>query len=283
MISSQEEAYIYQNAIIPEQLPHYVEAVTRAESSLFQDCLVYRRDNHITLIAYPLGWEAGKLIYDETWLAAIISEFQNEFEPQVLSVISPVTGDMFEDWVLKGEDHYHRLDLKFLKPGKKLRNIIRRAQGELTVSVGDPFDCRYKQLVNQFLKTNKVSVETRAIFKKLPRIVRNPDCVIFSAKDRRGKLVAFDVFEFGAEKTAFYLFNFFSRSNYVPGASDLLLSYGVDYARQHGKRFLNLGLGIHPGIERFKQKWGSQSFIKYFAFQKEPEIEEAVDVLYAKI
>lgn len=283
MISPKEKAYISENAIIPEQLPHYVEAVTQAETSLFHDCLVYRQDDHITLIAYPFGWEAGKMIYDETWLSELISELQNEFKPQVLSVISPFQGDLLNDWVIKGEDHYYRLDLKLLKPGKKLRNIIRRAQGELTVSVGDSFDCRYKQLVNQFLKKNKVSAETRSIFKKLPRIVHNPECEIFSAKDRRGKLVAFDVFDFSAEKTAFYLFNFVSRINYVPGASDLLLAYGVDYARQHGQRFLNLGLGIHPGIERFKQKWGSQPFLKYFAFYKEPEIEEAVDALYAKI
>lgn len=283
MISAQEKALIYQNAIIPEQLPHYVEAVTQAETFLFEECPVYVRGGHITLVAYPLGRSSDLFEGDNSWLVELLAELQRKFDPQVFAVISPMQNALFSSWDLKGEDQYYRLDLDSVRPDKKLRNIIHRAQTELSVSFQEKFDCRHKRLVNEFLRTHKVSPETHSIFKRLPRIIRHPECVLISAVNLHRQLVAFDVFDFSAAETGFYLFNFFSRSHYVPGASDLLLWHGIDYARQHGKKRLNLGLGIHPGIERFKQKWGSQPYLKYFAFQKEPDVEEAVDALYAKI
>jgi hypothetical protein len=38
-------------------------------------------------------------------------------------------------------------------------------------------------------------------------------------------------------------------------------------ARSRGKSNLQLGLGVNPGIRRFKQKWGGQPFLDYFAWE----------------
>jgi hypothetical protein len=49
----------------------------------------------------------------------------------------------------------------------------------------------------------------------------------------------------------------------VPGASDLLFNEMVKLAQSEGKQAINLGLGIHPGIRRFKEKWGGQPFLAH--------------------
>ena len=285
MISSLEQSFIYQHAYIPEHLSHYVQAVTQAEAFFIQGCLVYVREAHLSLVAYPITTDPSfrDSELEESWLLELLSDLQQAYEPQVISVISPIRLDGLRGWELVGEDQYYQLQIDQVKPDKKIRNLIQRAERECIVESDQTFDCRYKKLVNEFLKTHRVSAETRSIFKRLPRISKNPGCVLISAFNQHRKLVAFDIFDFSAAHTGFYLFNFYSRRHYVPGASDLLLSHGIQLAHQQGKKFLNLGLGIHPGIEMFKQKWGSQPFMRYYAYQKEPEIDQAEDVLFGKL
>ena len=77
---------------------------------------------------------------------------------------------------------------------------------------------------------------------------------------RMRELVAFDVAEFGAKYYAIYMFNFSSKDRYIPGASDLLLSGVINQAITEQKKYINLGLGISPGVTFFKKKWGGTPF-----------------------
>ena len=87
--------------------------------------------------------------------------------------------------------------------------------------------------------------------------------LLLSARNHEGRLIAFDVADYGSKDYAFYMFNFASREHYIPGASDLLLNELVTIAQQKGKRFINLGLAINAGITFFKQKWGGVSFLNH--------------------
>ena len=49
----------------------------------------------------------------------------------------------------------------------------------------------------------------------------------------------------------------------VPGASDLLFEEMVKLSQSQGKKAINLGLGVHAGIRRFKEKWGGVPFLPY--------------------
>ena len=90
--------------------------------------------------------------------------------------------------------------------------------------------------------------ETRYIFERVPAYVRAAATArAFSARDRKGRLVAFDVADFSADEYAFYPFNFRTRAGYVPGTSDLLLRDLALAARAESKHYLNLGLGISEG------------------------------------
>jgi hypothetical protein len=50
---------------------------------------------------------------------------------------------------------------------------------------------------------------------------------------------------------------------HVPGASDLLFQEMTNLAQAEGKGTLNLGLGVHPGVRRFKEKWGGTPFLTH--------------------
>lgn len=95
-------------------------------------------------------------------------------------------------------------------------------------------------------------------------------------------LVAFNIVDMGSADYAFYLFNFRSVTENVPGASDLLFYEMVSLAQSKGKGAINLGLGIHPGIRRFKEKWGGVYFLPYASAlirRQPPELKSLFDKL----
>ena len=86
----------------------------------------------------------------------------------------------------------------------------------------------------------------------------------------------------GSASYAFYLFNIRSPKVNVPGASDLLFHEMVRLAQAEGKKALNLGLGIHPGVRRFKEKWGGTPFLNHasaFVARKTVEMGRLADKL----
>ena len=80
---------------------------------------------------------------------------------------------------------------------------------------------------------------------------------------KSGRLVAYSIVDLGSARYAFYQFNFRSPKWPVPGASDLLLDRMVRMAQAEGKQAMNLGLGVHAGIRRFKEKWGGRAFLEH--------------------
>ena len=83
---------------------------------------------------------------------------------------------------------------------------------------------------------------------------------------RKGaQVAAFTITDMGSADYAFYMFNFRSTKHLIPGASDLLFNEMVNMSQSEGKKAINLGLGIHPGIRRFKEKWGGVPFLTHAA------------------
>ena len=102
---------------------------------------------------------------------------------------------------------------------------------------------------------------------------------VLNARDSAGKLVAFDIADFGAKHYAFYMFNFRSRQHHVPGTSDLLLQALIKEAEQQGKTYVNLGLGINQGVAFFKKKWGGQPFLNHEFLLYRPSFPTLFDSL----
>lgn len=259
MLSATEQDFVAARAYVPEHVPGYVCAISSAEPFLMGDYLCYRDEGAIVFIGYPLSAP-----FDETAMARALSAAIARFAPESVAVTAPRLSAPGEPCRADETDRYYRLDLPAHRPNRNVEGMIRRASRELEVERGARFGEEHARVIAEFLASRPLGEEIRSIFERVPVYVSAVStAAVFGARDRGGNLVAFDVAEFGARDYAFYQYNFVSRSRYVPGAADLLLHEVIRAARDRGKRYVNLGLGVNEGLTRFKRKWGAVPFLDY--------------------
>ena len=282
MITADKLAHIHRHAYVPEHITAYVTAVSDAEPYLFEPFLCYKKQDTLIFIGYPLGEP-----FEEKRMKKVLDRVIKELKPARMALTAPsVSASILKDRTReeKRSDTYYRLDAASFFVSQNARNMINRASRLLTVETVD--ECREEHLllIAEFLETHRIGKDTQYIFERIPAYVAASETVaIMNARDDKGKLIAFDVAEFGAKDYAFYMFNFVSRRSYVPGVSDLLLNSLIRSAQERGKRFVNLGLGISKGVTFFKKKWGGFPFLAYEYCQYELRLKPTMDDLWGKL
>jgi hypothetical protein len=279
MITASQQNYISDHAYIPEHIPQYVTAISQAEPFLFGDFLGYAKKGHFTFVGYPL-----KEPFEENRLRSALGDGIKRFHPESVSLIAPSVPSSINDRMHPPSDHYYRLDLSSISISQKLRNMLKRADRELSVERSNPFDEEHRKMIAEFLKTHPVDEAGGFIFNRINEYLSSsPNVRVFDARNEKGELVAFDVAEFTPKDYALYMFNFGSEARYVPGASDLLLSEVIKQAKAESKKYINLGLGINPGVTFFKKKWGAVAFLPYASCMYHPQRKENLDALLQKL
>jgi hypothetical protein len=279
MMTPDEREYVEEKAYLPEHIPKYVSAISMTEPFLFDDYIVHTKRDHLIFVGYPLQEP-----FNEKRMGMAFEDAMKCFKPGSVALIAP----MIPSWVngrdTPPSDHYYRLDLSALSISQKLRNMLTRASRELSLEKDRRFGREHKKLVGNFLKAHPVDEGTQVIFKRIDKYLSSSTTAwIFNARSRKGELVAFDVAEFEARDYAIYMFNFTSEALYVPGASDLLLSEVIREAKKDRKKFVNLGLGINPGVTFFKKKWGGVPFLPYASYLYQPSRRENLETLLQKL
>jgi hypothetical protein len=269
MLNRGEEAFIAEYAYLPEHVPGYLVPFADLEPCLTGAYLYYRGRNELSLIGYPLGedFDAGELV-------SIFGRLIKKYNPAALKVIAPEVPVVNGYQVTRREsDRYSRLDLKQFKIRPKLENMLRRARQELEVVISPKYTLEHHRLLIQFLEIKNLPAEVVNFLHRIPDYLAfSPTAALIEARRcNQGELVAYNIAEFGAGEYSFYLFNITrGGSNYVPGASDLLMAGLIDLARQQQKKYLNMGLGVNPGVEKFKSKWGAKHFLQYYFVAARP-------------
>lgn len=259
MLSPAEEAFLARHAYVPEHLPGYVAAVSAVEPHLVDGYLCYQAGETLIFIGYPLG--RG---FEGADLARTISAAVARFRPRQVALTAPALPDLTPCCEVCARDAYYRLDLAGVCVPAKERSLIRRAGRELRVEQGGRLDAAHEALIAEFLASHGVAGDARRIYERMPAYVAGGGTArLFSARDPAGELAAFAVADLGGATYAFYQFSIRSVRLPVPGASDLLLTEVIAAARRAGKTYLNLGLGVHAGVRRFKEKWGAEAFLPY--------------------
>jgi hypothetical protein len=257
MITPAQEDFIKSAAYVPEHMPGYGTAISGGETFLLENYTCYREKEFLIFIGYPLQDP-----FDETKMEEILAAAIKRFTPSRVALIAPSISR--RDGERGDSDAYYQLDLDTLKIQAKVKNMIQRASQELQVGKGREFLREHRRLVEDFLKTRQLSEGTHTIFQKIHEYLASvPTAWVFSARAHDGRLAGFDIAEFGAKNYAFYMFNFRSSQNAAPGTSDLLLYELIQEAKQQGKRFINLGLGVNAGVTFFKRKWGGRPFLNH--------------------
>jgi hypothetical protein len=259
MITAAEKEFIGTHAHVPEHLPGYVQAISQAEPHLLGHYLCFCGEDALIFNGYPL-----ESSFDETVMMEAVESAVLRFKPKQVALIAPTIPKRLVPGQPRERDDYYRLDLSRVPCDAKLKNMLRRAGKELHVESGRDIREEHVRLVSEFLDARPVGGEIRYIFERIPAYVSAVSSAhVFSVRGRDGALVAFDVADFGAGEYAFYQFNFRLQKHSVPGASDLLLHEVITAAQREGKAFINLGLGISPGVAFFKEKWGGRPFLSY--------------------
>jgi hypothetical protein len=259
MITTAQEDYIEHHAYVPEHIPQYVAPISATEPHLFGKFLVYAKKGHFILVGYPLNES-----FEEKRLERALEDAVESLKPESVSLIAPAIPPSLRQDPQSPADNYYRLDLSTISISQKLRNMLRRAGREISIGKNLQFGGEHKKMVDAFLKTHSADEETRFIFQRIDAyLASSKTAAIFEARSGDGELVAFDIAEFKPRDYAVYMFNFRSESRYIPGASDLLLSAVMGQAIAEGKKYINLGLGINPGVAFFKAKWGGVAFLPH--------------------
>lgn len=259
MITAPDERFIIDQAYVPEHLPGYVHAISQAEPHLLGAYLCFHVEDSLMFNGYPLG-----SAFDSQTMLDTLATATTRFKPRDVALIAPTIPPERLGRQIPERDRYYRLDLSQVRLDAKLRNLLRRAARELHLERSGGIQDEHLRLIEGFVNTHPLDEETKYIFGRIPAYLSAVSSAqVFSVCNAAGRLVAFDVAEFGAREYAFYQFNFRSREHHVPGGSDLLLHGVISAAREQGKRFLNLGLGINEGVRYFKEKWGGTPFLKY--------------------
>jgi hypothetical protein len=268
VIKERDLRYVAEHAYVPEHMVGYGTAVSGAEPFFRNDFLSYVINGHLIFIGYSLGPTSPRQL--EKALQNTISGSN----PRRVTVISPAAPASADPESAQGVDSYYRLDVGSATTTQKVRNMITRAGRELEVRKTRIFREEHQRLAGKLTSRSAIEEGSRLIFSRIPRYLEtSPTALLFEARNRQGDLVAFDVAEFGAREYAFYLFNFRCREHYVPGASDLLFSALLGEARERGKRYINMGLGMNDGVTFFKVKWGSSRFLAHQVFTWERKID----------
>ncbi len=259
MLSGHEAFYVCTHAWVPEHLVDYVATVSGKEAFLVGDFVCYRGQGVVLVVGYPLGqtFEIHELI--ET-----LEHIKKEIRPSRLFLIAPEIPSWEGLRPTGASDSYFRLDLVGFRPSPKVQNMLRRASRELDVLESSQAGKEHEALLEEFLASKRLSGESQRILKALPRYVEEvAGSILFDAYDKKGRLASFCVGQMGAGDWAFYMFHVNSPYLRVPGSSDLVLGAFLNKAMEQKKRFVNLGLGVNPGVSFFKKKWGASSFVDY--------------------
>jgi len=278
VITESELQFVHEKAYIPEHLPEYVTSIVDAEPFLFKDFLLYRRKRGIVIVGYPLNYSLNEKNLqqpnlDVQAIGQTINQIVEQYKPTEVSAMAPALPPNFTECPTE-TDWFYFLDLTSFSPTKKLRNLLKKAERQLTIEVGKDFQREHHRLMQFFIRNHDLNKSSITIFERAHHCLRSETALLFSARNAHGELVAYCIGELGASRCAFYLFSVSTTQSRVPGASDLLLYRFVQEAKQTGKQFINLGLGINPGIAFFKKKWGALPLLKHVQWTFQPTIDE---------
>lgn len=268
---SPQLAGLASGAVVPEQAPAYVLAVADVIPGVSPaGFLQYTAGDELILVAYEGFFAHGTMetgIMEAAWEKGVAMSIDSARARRV-TVLGPRRPGCAPPRAKSSEkDAWWALDLPSAPPFTpatgKVRNMVRRARREVTISV-EGWGPEAQALVDDYLRTRPLAEGTRAIYSRLgDYLAAVPGALLFAARGRDdGTLRAFAIGDYSALSVAFYMFAFRRRDS-PPGCADALLNAVLDEAAERGHSLLNLGLGINPGVAFFKRKWQARPWLSY--------------------
>ncbi len=260
MLTRNEEEFILANAYVPEHIVSLMVPISKGEPFLKEDHLYFARDNWLIFVGYPL-----EKSFSVARCEAVVQHAVDTLRPEYLWFIGPeVPPSLSESCDERQSDWYYEIDLATLRPKQPLLRQVQKAATELRVDISPRYAKEHGALIAEFLKREELPPMIRELYKSMPDyLIASSSAMLLSAYDKKDRLTALFVIDLAAKAFATYVLGCYSRKQYVAHASDLLFSEMIALAKKEQKSYISLGLGVNPGIRRFKEKWGGAPFIAY--------------------
>jgi hypothetical protein len=262
MISAEEEGRILRSATVPEHLVQLMSLVSGGEPFLVEDHVCYAGEDWCILVGFPL---AGHDAPDA--LPGLVGRVERRFRPVRLWLVAPeIPADLARRCREQERDAYYTLPLAAFAVPAPLRRVLRRASAAIAVERGRSLTEEHQGAIAEFLERAAVPPRIARLYQAMAHYAAHAArAVVLTARDAAGAITALYVVDLAAERFATYVVGCHSRKHYVPGASDALFAEMAALAREDGKEYLHLGLGVNAGIRRFKEKWGGVASRRYAA------------------
>lgn len=260
MIDAGQRRYILDRAYVSEHSPELMTIVSGGEAHLFDEFIVYAGDGWVVVNGYTLEDSSGS-----DRLETIVDRVCGLLRPRYLWVVAPRVPDGLQTRVCEREtDEYYRLDLEAFHPPRRLMREAERAAERLVVEHAREMGPDHATMTVEFIRHVDPHERVTGLYRAMPEFVRrSQDALVLNARTPQGRLAAYYVMDMAPANFASYVVGCHSRTVRAPHASDLLFLEMVAAARGAGKRYIDLGLGVHDGIRRFKTKWGAEVFMPY--------------------
>ena len=259
-MTPEEEAYCLAKAAVPEHIVSLMTLISQGTAFLSGGYLGFAGESWLIIVGYPLeGPFSGEAC------GRVVEKAVRTYRPDVLRFIGPGIPSLLQEGCTERlSDRYYLLNLAHGAPKPSLLQTAGRAGERLTVTRERAFSLDHERLVAAFLQRSDMAPRIRALYLAMPGVIgRSPTAWVLSARDRQERLCAFFVVEMGAASFSTYLLGARSPELEAPHASDLLFLEMIRLTRAAGKEVINLGLGVHAGIRRFKEKWGGRPALPY--------------------
>jgi hypothetical protein len=260
MLTVEQENFILTHAYIPEHTVGLMTNLSGGEPFLIDDYFCCCKDDWIIFIGYPLQ---RKFVCSN--FEAVLDRAVKEFRAGRISLIAPqIPRRLVARCREKDSDTFYTLNTRQPVLRGAVKRNLRKAGRLLTVERAVHMGDAHDQLIQEFVIRASPPLRVKNLLMKMPQYVASArDAFVINAWDSRQTLAAFYVVDLTAKDFANYLIGCYSKSNYILGASDLLLSELIKMSAEYGKDYMHLGLGINSGIRRFKEKWGARPTIRY--------------------
>lgn len=253
MITTDEKRFILANAYVPEHSVDLMTSVSGGEPFLIDGYFGCRRGEEIILVGYPLQHK-----FDVNELGTFVDQMQKKINPSTISLIAPELSKQFTSSCVENEcDDYYTLNIHDRNNKKGEGRLSSTARKKLSIECSTEMGKAQGILSAEFIEEVQPPMRVKNLLLKMPTFVnRSRDSVVLNAWDKNNNLAAFYVVDLSARDFSAYVIGCRSKKCPIPGASDLLFFEMIQMSKVYDKQYIHLGLGVNPGIERFKKKWG---------------------------
>lgn len=227
-----------------------MHAMSAGSPFLIRDYLFFAAQDWLLAIGYPLEGTYIPEDFDQSVQAAV-----NRTSAQHCWAICPALPARLQP-------HRGNRDVYYILPASseipsRLSRLAEHASAKLTVEQNTQFSRAHRRLWAEFTARKALPGNVQELFARTEDVLTKVDGLsLLNAWDHDGNLAACLLIDEAPDRFTTYLLGAHSYINYTPYASDLLFREMILIAKNTGKKFLHLGLGVNKGIKRFKTKWG---------------------------